>query len=237
MTVEHVSKAIADHTPVRTPTDEDGDAPQPVRMVDTSGHGTVDPATLAPPPEPGPPPRVPDRYYHRLADLDQTEQVQRARGWLDSIQADPSASRGLMLLGRVGTGKSTIAGALAVELGAPFRAHFWPVGALLRALRDEIRTPDRRPILDRIAVRRVLVLDDLGAERATEWSKREVIANLIAARYDAGQPVVITSNLNPQEVVDYLGDERLTSRLRQMVDIIEVSGPDRRNPRAAGGPR
>jgi DNA replication protein DnaC len=190
----------------------------------------VDPATLLPTSEPGRPPRVPDRYYGVLDDLEPTAPVRRVRAWLEHVRADPAASRGLLLLGPVGTGKSTIAGAIAVEMGAPAFAQFWPTHDLLRTIRDEISTPnpDRRPVFDKIAARCLLVLDDLGAERSSEWSKRDVIAGIIAARYDARQLLVITSNLGPQEIADHLEDDRLTSRLTEMVELVEVDGPDRR---------
>ena len=202
-----------------------GEAPAPDRDPIT-----IDPATLRPAAEPGPPPYVPNRYYGCLDDLEQTDPVRRARAWLDHVRADPTASRGLLFLGPEGRGKSSIAGALAVEIGAPYYAQFWPTHDLLRTIREEIRNRDegRDDVLARIAKRRLLVLDDLGAERRSEWSRRDVIAGLIAARYDAGQLLVITSNLTPREIVDHLEDRRLPSRLAQMVEIIEVEGVDRR---------
>jgi hypothetical protein len=76
----------------------DGAAP-----ADRDDRRSVDPATLLPTSEPGRPPRVPDRYYGVLDDLEPTDPVRRVRAWLEHVRADPGASRGLLLLGPVGT--------------------------------------------------------------------------------------------------------------------------------------
>jgi DNA replication protein DnaC len=190
----------------------------------------VDPATLRPIAEPGPPPRVPDRYYCTLDDLEPTRAVLAARVWLDRAKADPTDPRGLLLYGPVGPGKSTIAGAIATELGAPYEASFWPVADLLAAIKREYNSPnhDRDDVLVRIAKRPLLVLDDLGVGKATEWTVRDVIAGIISQRYDARQRLIITTNLSPQKLADYLDDNRLTSRLTEMAEIVEVAGVDRR---------
>lgn len=191
----------------------------------------VDPASLITPDGPGPPPSVPRRYHVGLDELEQTEYVRLACTWLHDVTADPDADhRGLLLLGPVGPGKSTIAGALALALGAPRRAKFWPVDALLKAIKDEYGTTNdaRRRVLDAIDLCPVLVLDDLGVEKpSTEWS-RGIIGALISSAYDSGKLLIITSNKSPQELADHLGDPRLTSRLTQMLDVVEVDGPDRR---------
>lgn len=235
--MDRLGTFIGQHVPPRTggPAEPPADA-LPSAWRDDAGYAYVDPADLAPAREPGPPPRVPARYHARLADLTPSPAVTAARTWLDGYRRAPDAARGLLLIGPVGTGKSTIAGALAVEAGAPGDAHFWPTSALLRTIRDEMHTPhaDRMGVVDRIATRRLLVLDDLGAERASEWSRQDVIAGLISARYDARQPIVITSNLTPAAIVAHLDDPRLGSRLTEMADIIEVGGQDRRR---AGGRR
>jgi hypothetical protein len=182
--------------------------------------------------EPGPPPNVPVKYHGLAKDLDGLDPaaVARARDWLRYARTDPAPSRGLLLLGEVGTGKSTIAGALAVEMGAPRFAQFWPVDDLFAEIKREYSTPqhDRDDVLTRIAKRRLLVLDDVGAEQpVTDWT-RGTIGKLVSSRYDASQLLIITSNLAAQDFVQYLDHERIISRLHEMLVIVEVGGPDRR---------
>ena len=75
---------------------------------------------------------------------------------------------------------------------------------------------------------RVLALDDLGAEQATDW-RHDQIAELIDERYERGLPTVIATNYPPSMWSDVM-DERTASRLRGMVLPVELKGNDRRQP-------
>lgn len=186
----------------------------------------------APEPDPpdrslGPPPRVPARYHGALADLDPAPHVVQAMEWLEQVRADPDHSRGLLLVGKTGVGKSVVSGRIAVALGAPMHAQFWPVVDLLAALRDEIKAPrDRIPVRDRIARRRLLVLDDIGAENTTDWTVGQ-LTEVISETYDRCGLLIATTNLTPDGLADHLG-ERTLSRLNEMTDLVVCAGPDRR---------
>lgn len=75
----------------------------------------------------------------------------------------------------------------------------------------------------------LLIIDDLGAERDTEFTWENVM-NVIDARYRAGLPLIITTNLEPKDFTDR-GDirrQRVFSRLKEMCVCLEVRGADRR---------
>jgi DNA replication protein DnaC len=75
----------------------------------------------------------------------------------------------------------------------------------------------------------LLVIDDLSAERKTEYMQ-EIVFNVIDARYRAGLPLIVTTNLTREELLHPadLTYQRIYSRLFEMCTPIEVSGKDRR---------
>jgi DNA replication protein DnaC len=72
----------------------------------------------------------------------------------------------------------------------------------------------------------VLLLDDLGVERPTDWV-REKLNIIVDFRNNRGLKTIYTSNKMPQELQERL-DERITSRIFQRCEIIHLTGPDRR---------
>jgi DNA replication protein DnaC len=169
------------------------------------------------------PPHVPVRYRHRLADLEQTRAVNDTLAWLGRYQ--PGC--GLLLLGPVGAGKSTIAGALALHFGAPNHASYWPVADMIDAMKREMDDPPQgHSVRVKIDKRPVLVLDDLGTELDTAWQTKAV-TDLIAHRYDQQLTLVATTNLTVRQLGDRFG-ERTLSRLHEMCELVTVGGNDRR---------
>jgi len=70
------------------------------------------------------------------------------------------------------------------------------------------------------------VLDDLGAQRTTDWVREQM--NLISnARWSNGRPTIMTTNTGPDEITATLGP-RAASRLLGGALGIEVDGDDRR---------
>src|SRR5262249_51929228 len=110
-----------------------------------------------------------------------------------------------------------------------------------------------RELLDDLDGAPVLVLDDLGAERATDWAV-ERLFGLLNRRHDWRRPTVLTSNLGPKPLAEHLG-ERIAWRVVEMCRrggeagarfLVELRGPnlrdraaarrDRRSDRGPGGP-
>nr|WP_030881340.1 ATP-binding protein [Streptomyces sp. NRRL B-24051] len=77
----------------------------------------------------------------------------------------------------------------------------------------------------------LLIIDDLGAAKASEWVE-EVTYRLINRRYNHMLPTLITTNLAIKDLKAYLGD-RVTSRLAQMTTRVEFQPVDRRRHRTA----
>jgi len=135
-----------------------------------------------------------------------------------------------ILIGPPGTGKTHLLaawGAHAVRSGVALR--YLATTEYLRALRDLMT--DREDTVAGYLVRSartcgVLLLDDLGAERASDWS-REELGELIDARYRAALPLVAATNIAPEEWDGHLG-ARTASRLREMCRAVYVNGRDRR---------
>lgn len=131
----------------------------------------------------------------------------------------------LILLGNVGTGKTwqAVAAYRAVIAGCRCDGIAVPVPGLLDSLRPGREPLARAEDCERI---RLLLLDDLAAERASDWTG-EVLYRLIDARWARNLPTIITTNATPADVRERLGD-RVASRLGGMGRSVVMTGADRR---------
>jgi len=81
-------------------------------------------------------------------------------------------------------------------------------------------------INDKIKTENILLLDDLGAEKQTDWVL-EILYRLINYRYEQMLPTFFSSNYSLQELSEKIGD-RVVSRIVEMCDIVKIEGEDRR---------
>jgi len=183
-------------------------------------------------------PRFRTRTFERFRPTPDTRRaLDLCRRWAAAYPGGPAADGvGIALVGPVGTGKTHLAAAVVNALVE--RGHyplFVSVPDLIARFRAGIEsgTAERQLLLAKSA--EVLVLDDLGAERVTDWAA-EQLYRLINARYEALQPTIVTTNLEPSELAEHLG-ERAVSRLLEMCRWVRVDGDDWRKTKAAAGAR
>lgn len=134
--------------------------------------------------------------------------------------------RNLVLLGPVGTGKTHLAWSV---LHDPYLAGRGVRGLALVDLLASLRPSDGPA--DTVGPRDVdlLLLDDIGAEKASDWTDQEVYA-LVHNRWEQQRPLVVTANLDPAGLRDALG-ARAYSRLKDGAVFLEIPGKDRRRSR------
>lgn len=132
----------------------------------------------------------------------------------------------LILMGNTGTGKTTLAHALADAIGVK---NPYPYSYTLQKL-ERMALEDKDWFVEVAKEHRYLLLDDLGTEarEVNDWGTRRNIFNeFISIRYDYDLPVIITTNLNTEMMAQQYG-EKTSSRLTEMCDTLLMVGEDLR---------
>ena len=142
-----------------------------------------------------------------------------------------AGGKGIYIHGAVGTGKTHIAYAIKahVEAQPGGWSTLWNVVDLMQEIKADFGREhlDKRRPEDHLAdSRHPVLLDDIGAERATDFVA-ETLYRVVNARYVGMLPTVFTSNLALGELSDRIG-ERSASRIAEMCEVFNLTGGDRR---------
>jgi DNA replication protein DnaC len=152
----------------------------------------------------------------------------KCRNYVKNFATMAETNVGLMLYGDVGCGKTFLAGCIANAL---IEQDYSVLMASLPGLIAEVNADfceNREKIMDRIERCGLLILDDVGVERSTEYSIEQSY-EIINARYKSGKPLVITTNLTPQDLTaPALDRRRMYDRLIEMCAPVLVKGRSRR---------
>jgi DNA replication protein DnaC len=201
--------------------------------------------------------RIPKRYEHcELSNFDsdgphqQLASSRLAAGKF--VEEYPVDSTGLLLIGSIGVGKTHLAVGIIKQLilGKGISCLFYDYRELLKQIQnsynDSVKATELqvlRPVFDT----EVLVLDELGAVKPTEWVW-DTVSLILNTRYNDKRTTIITTNFaddvgqdpyaNPSSEFaraqrstrrETLGDrigERMRSRLHEMCRIIKMEGAD-----------
>lgn len=148
--------------------------------------------------------------------------------YVENFDDMKSKGKGLLLYGSVGTGKTFAACEVANALiDKGYSALVTSFARLTNTIQGMYE--GKQEYIDSLSNFDLLVIDDLGTERKSEYMQ-EMVYNIIDSRYRSGLPMIITTNLTIDEITkpDSIGNSRIYDRIIERCFPIEVSGNSRR---------
>lgn len=166
------------------------------------------------------PARYKEAYYHKVPEYIQ----QKFESMLET-------RKGLYLWGGAGVGKTHLAYSLFT---APFeklivQRKFYNATELLMLIRGEISKGvelENSLAYQLMNFEGLLFIDDLGAQKMTEFVE-DTFYLIINKRYNDMRPIIFTSNFSIEELAVKFND-RITSRIAGLCDVIKINGEDKR---------
>ena len=152
-------------------------------------------------------------------DNGRSPQMHHARRYVEQWQTMRSENLGLLLWGGVGTGKSFLAGCIAnalMEQEVPVRMTNF--ARILNELNSSFS--GRNEVVDKLCRYPLLIIDDFGMERGTEYGLEQVY-NVIDSRYRSRKPLIVTTNLT----LDSLQNPLDTAHARIYDRLLEMCAP------------
>ena len=191
---------------------------------------------------------IPKRYQHcTIANFTAYNEslAKAARDASAVVDVYPACPKGLFLEGQPGVGKTHLAVAMLRQVVEQTNARglFYDTRDLLRLIRStydaSIRTTEL-DILRPVMQADLLVLDDLGAEKTSEWVE-ETMNLIVNTRYNERRLTIFTSNYadipddtDPNSLLFRIG-HRMRSRLHEMCEFVVMDGADYRELPNNGG--
>jgi len=186
--------------------------------------------------------RIPRRYqecslqnYHLAKD--NSSQLQAFNYAFKLVRGYPAIDCGLLFMGTVGVGKTHLSVAILrglIEKGVS--CLFYEFGSLLKEIQNSYNAASQSSeseVLSGVFEAEVLVLDELGALKPTDWV-RDTVMQIINTRYNDKKLTIFTTNYldrrrsDREETLEERIGVRLRSRLYEMCQTIQVEGEDYR---------
>lgn len=160
-------------------------------------------------------------------DMTNSRVTNAMKKYVENFDEMKKQGKGLLLYGSVGTGKTFAACEVAnalIDKGYPVL-----VTNFARIINALQATFEKQEYIDSFNRFSLLVIDDLGIERNTEFAKEQVY-NIIDSRYRAGLPMIITTNLSIDKIKkpDDIENGRIYDRILERCFPIEITGQSRR---------
>lgn len=168
--------------------------------------------------------RIPQRFINktlenfRARDKVRKLLVSNAQAFVKGFNVNAEYPQGLLLTGHVGCGKTHLAVAIlrgVIEKG--YSGLYYNSPDLLRDIRasfDRASEVSEEDLLEEVTSTDLLVFDDIGAERMSEFVLDRFYL-IINERYEAAKPVIVTTNLTLEQLEEHFG-ARIVSRLAEM---------------------
>lgn len=182
-----------------------------------------------------------DIFNAKISEIDLTDKkrlhvIKWLRDFLTTYQKN-GEFKGLYLHGNFGSGKTYLISALFNELSKKrisTEIVYFP--ELLRDIKSDFDTfADRIDYLENVDL---LLIDDIGAEKVTEWSRDEILGTILQKRMNNYKTTFFTSNLNIEElerhlrINSYSDDEikarRIVERVKQLTTDMELISENKR---------
>jgi DNA replication protein DnaC len=182
--------------------------------------------------------RIPRRYEncHFQSYKITTPSHERAFRYASKLAMEyPAIDRGLLLMGTCGVGKTHLAVSILKALTERgFSCLFYEFGSLLKQIQDSYNPNTQSSelkILGNLFDAEVLVLDEIGASKPTDWV-RDTMAHVINTRYNDKKLTIFTTNYlderksEKEETLEERIGVRLRSRLFEMCQTVKIEGHD-----------
>lgn len=172
-------------------------------------------------------------------DKNRFEVIKWIKNYLTNVKKNIS-QKGLYLNGNFGCGKTYLLSAMLNELAKDGkRVVIVCYSELLRSLKESFYDNEEfKEKINMIKKADYLLLDDIGAESVTEWSRDEILGTILQYRMDEALPTFFTSNLTIKELEDHLAvtnrevdsvkARRIIERVKQLADSMTLISVNRR---------
>ncbi len=153
--------------------------------------------------------------------------IQTARRYVSKWDEMKARNIGLLFWGNTGTGKSFTAQCIAnALLDQQITVKYYSAGQLVARLMEKT---GREQFLEVLCNAPLLIIDDIGAERDTSFSREQICA-VVEERKEAGKPLIVTTNYTLDEIkgCQDKAQQRLFDRLSELVPVAVIGESRRR---------
>ena len=177
--------------------------------------------------------RVADFSTYKV-DSENEKAFKIANNYVNNFEKMFTENQGILFYGKVGTGKSYTAAAIANELINRKKSVI--MTSFIKLLQDMGNfNSDDGQYINQLNSVRLLIIDDLGAERSTDFALEKVY-NIVDSRYRCGKPIILTTNLdlNQMKNCEDIRYTRIYDRIFEMCYPVKMDGLSWRKKEAAG---
>jgi DNA replication protein DnaC len=164
------------------------------------------------------PPRFADASFDNFTAKTPTQKaaLKACKTFAENFKAIGREKGGLLMMGTVGTGKTHLSVAIGLHLlSQDLEVKYTTIGRLIRKVRStwSDKEATEEGVYDSMACYKLLIIDEIGVQNCTE-NEKNILFEVINARYEEQRPTILVSNLNPQDLTATVG-QRIMDRISE----------------------